>query len=356
MTEFTKDVLFFEKGPIGLIVLNRPKALNALSYPMIQAMTHHLEAWKTNPNIKAVLIKAAGQKAFCAGGDIKALFEAKLESKTHELPQFYAEEYQLNYMISVYPKPYIALLDGITMGGGAGISIHGRYRVGTEKLIFAMPETTIGFFPDVGGGHFLSRLKDGMGLYLGLTGEKIGLTDCLDLGLVTHTLKSENAEAFEEALISASWSDDKCFEQVMQKFKAPGQTPSQLAPYKHLIKECFQGTDTVALLACLKAHSHPWTEQIYTLLRQKSPISLSVTHQLIERAKNLDLKEELQLELVLCHHFVAASDLFEGIRALLVDKDLKPKWQFKYVDTIPQGHIESYFQAPSDMTQMFKAS
>lgn len=349
----TSEILFSTRGQLGVITLNRPDKLNALNWEMIKCMTHQLKAWENDDSVKAVLVKGEGDKAFCAGGDVKALYYAKKEGNDDEFARFYADEYRLNHAISVYPKPYISLLDGITMGGGAGISIHGQYRVGTEKLIFAMPETTIGFFPDVGGGYFLSRLPEGVGLYLGLTGEKIGLSDCIDFGLVTHMIGSRDVTDFENRLAKTQWSNPTCLDEIMRDFKAPPLTPSRLKPHLDIIKTCFKGTSTPTIISSLREHKDPWAGETATLLMQKSPISVCVTHQQIERAKKLDLKQVLQMEYVLCHHFINNTDFFEGIRSLLVDKDRNPKWKFETIDRVSTDYVENYFKAGQDVTNIF---
>lgn len=349
----TSEILFEIKGNLGVITLNRPDKLNALNWEMITAMTRQLKAWENDAAVKAVLVKGSGDKAFCAGGDVKALYYAKQEGKDEEFSKFYADEYRLNHAISVYPKPYISLLDGITMGGGAGISIHGRYRVGTEKLIFAMPETSIGFFPDVGGGYFLSRLKEGVGLYLGLTGEKIGLADCQELGLVTHIIASEDVDEFEARLTAADWKDQNCLDTITQDFKPPAQTPSRLKPHYGIIQECFKGTSTPAIITALKAHREPWAQETAELLMKKSPISVCVAHQQIERAKEMDLRQVLQMEYTLCHHFIENTDFFEGIRSLLVDKDRNPKWKFETIDAVTGDYINAYFTSTEGEQKIF---
>lgn len=346
------EILFDIKGNLGVITLNRPDKLNAINWDMIRAMTQQLKAWESNDTVKAVLVKGAGDKAFCAGGDVKALYHAKKEGHEAEFPKFYGDEYRLNHAISVYPKPYISMLDGITMGGGAGISIHGKYRIGTEKLIFAMPETTIGFFPDVGGGYFLSRLDEGVGLYLGLTGEKIGLADAESFGLTTHSIKSDDVEALTDQLATAKWDDENCLDEIIDEFDSPEVTPSTLKPHLSVIGECFKGNNTNAIIAALNNHSDVWAQETAKLLMKKSPISVCVAHQQIERAKEMDLKSVLQMEYTLCHHFMKNTDFFEGIRSLLVDKDRNPQWKFETIDAVSPDYVNDYFNTPEGLERI----
>src|SRR5689334_20438615 len=200
MAQATPGIRLERNGRLGVVVLDRQEALNALTRDMIQALSLQLLAWRDDNEVAAVLIKAAPGRAFCAGGDVRHIYELGKSGKVDEAAEFYREEYRLNWRIFRYPKPYIAFLDGITLGGGAGISVHGSHRVVTERVSFAMPETGIGFFPDVGGTYFLPRCPGEVGLYLGLTGQRIGAPDCLFAGIGTQFVPSERLEALEGAL------------------------------------------------------------------------------------------------------------------------------------------------------------
>lgn len=338
------EIIIQERNNVGILTLNRPKALNALNYAMIKAMTKQLKVWADDNSIKTVLVKGAGDKAFCAGGDVRAMYHAKQVGDYNHLIEFYEDEYNLNYLINTYPKPYLSFLNGITMGGGAGVSINGKYRLATEKLIFAMPETTIGFFPDVGGTHFLSRCPDAMGLYLGLTGDKIDAKDSYALGLVTHYTHSSSLPALEETLIETQWEDDP-FPQINELLNEIHQNPGEhsLKAKEQIIAHCFNQKDVNSIITTLKEANDPWAKNCADQLLQKSPTSLKVTHKQIILGKNLDLKKGLEMEYRLSQSFMHENEFFEGVRALLIDKDQKPMWQPSKLEDISNQKIESYF-------------
>ena len=242
-------------GNIGLVTLNRPQALNALSYAMIQQLSQQLMTWKSDPAIKAVIVKSDLEKAFCAGGDIVAFHRAANEKKKLLLEFFY-DEYRLNRLIHDFPKPYIALLHGITMGGGVGISIHGSHRVASESFLFAMPETGIGFFPDIGGSYFLSRLRDEVGIYLGLTGARLKTADAYHVGLVNHCIKKSEMPAIIESLAKTDLRNDprKTVSQCLNRFAySPEEAP--LKNHQALISQCFKA------IFCRKDHSRIGSHQ-----------------------------------------------------------------------------------------------
>lgn len=338
------EIIIQERNNIGILTLNRPKALNAINYAMVKTLTKQLQLWADDNAIKAVLIKGAGDKAFCAGGDVRAMYHAKQQGEHDSLIQFYEDEYNLNYLINTFPKPYLSMLNGITMGGGAGISINGKYRLATEKLIFAMPETTIGFFPDVGGTHFLSRCPDAMGLYLGLTGDKINAKDAYALGLVTHYTSSTTLPAFEETLIETQWHDDP-FQQIDELLQNIHQHPGAypLKAKEKIIEHCFGQPDVNNIITTLKATNDDWAQHCANQLSQKSPTSLKVTHKQIILGKDLDLKKGLEMEYRLSQSFMNENEFFEGVRALLIDKDQKPKWHPAKLEDISAQKVETYF-------------
>src|SRR6478609_6153591 len=202
--EAEAEILSEKRGPVGLVTLNRPKALNALTLGMVREMRRVLEAWDADPTVTRIVVKGAGEKAFCAGGDIRRLTELGLAGQTQEALSFWREEYQLNAIIKDYPKPYISLIDGIVMGGGVGLSLHGRYRVAGERYLFAMPEVAIGFFPDVGATYALPRLPGETGVWLALTGDRVKRADAVMLGLATHSVASENMEGVLQDLASGT--------------------------------------------------------------------------------------------------------------------------------------------------------
>src|SRR5215813_13622839 len=263
------DVIFEARGCIGVVTLNRPQALNALTLAMVIDIDRQLVAWADEPDIAAVVIRSAGGRAFCAGGDIRALYEASRRGDAYTR-DFYREEYRLNHRIKTYPKPHIALIDGIVMGGGVGLSVHGSHRVVSERSLFAMPETGIGFFPDVGGTWFLPRLPGSLGAYLGLTGARLGAADMLYCGIATHHCPSDRFESLLDDLGHSS-----VVTKVLDRHATDAGAPS-LAQHRAVIDRCFSADAIEEILGRLDRESGDWAKETAALLRQKSPTSLKV--------------------------------------------------------------------------------
>lgn len=306
-------------GALGLLTLARPQALNALTHGMIRALGAQLAAWAQDDAVKAVAIRGEG-RGFCAGGDVRAVREAVLAGSDAGLALL-RDEYRLNALIGSYPKPYVALLHGIVMGGGAGVSIHGRYRLADSSLAFAMPETAIGFIPDVGASHFLSRLPGGLGLYLGLTGARIGLEDARDAGLVTHAVDAENFDSVIAALGSG-----ECVDAAIRPFvRQIG--PGKLAAHRGRIAILFGGATLEAVLERLDRDGGDFARHAAQTMRAMSPTSLKLTFREIRAGAKLDLKQCLAMEYRLAARVIHSPDFAEGVRAALVDKDRAPRWQ-----------------------------
>jgi len=326
MSEAT--VLFEARGGAGVITLNRPKALNALTLEQIRQIDPALRRWAADPSVAVVVIEGTGEKAFCAGGDIRALYDAASAGDVDFLADFYREEYTLNRRIKTCAKPYVALIDGITMGGGVGLSVHGRYRVATERTLFAMPETGIGFFPDVGGTYFLPRCPGKIGLYLGLTGARLKAADLLYAGIATHCVPSSAIEDLKAALadITDPANADAQVQAVLQRFhQDPG--PAPLAAKRDLIDRLFAGDSLDAVLANLAADTDPWAAETLKTIRTKSPYALAVTFRQLRDGANLSFDQAMALEFTLALHVAIAPDFREGVRAVIVDKDNAPRWQ-----------------------------
>lgn len=338
-----EEVLFTQEGQLGLITLNRPSALNALSLAMILALQKQLGLWKEDPSIKAVVIKATPGTAFCAGGDVRWLYNSGKRQDPDQL-QFFWHEYQLNYFIHHLGKPYIALMDGMTMGGGVGISLHGSHPVASERFSFAMPETSIGFFPDIGASHLLSNCSGYSGIYLGLTGQRIGADEALKLGLVKYKVASEAMDLLLKTLMETDLSHNvnhkvsQCIDQfTVKQVKESGQLSS-------LIEPCF-GFDTVELISnALKEQDDPWAIGVAALLDQKSPLSLKVTLAQLQKAEGLNLGQCLKMDYDLVQHFMQDKDFYEGVRALLIDKDKKPVWNPRSLKEVTQEKVANYFE------------
>jgi len=310
---------------------------------MIQSLDQQLQAWEANDDIKAVIIKAAPGRAFCAGGDLRAVYENKEEDKDN-LHQFFKDEYLLNTRIHEYTKPYISLLDGITMGGGVGISIHGSHRVATENFVFAMPETGIGFFPDVGGSYFLPRLPDHYGIYLALTGYRLYAPDTQASGISTHFIKSNELDTVINTLKETPLSDDagKAITQCLKSLSSdPGD--STLQEQEPNIARYFSLDDVESIIQALKKGQDTWCADTATELSKRSPTSLKVAFEQIRRGKQLDFHQCMEMEYTLVQHFLKDHDIYEGVRALLVDKDNQPQWQPNSLSQVSENTVELYF-------------
>lgn len=339
------DVLFEEilgnTGNIGQITLNRQQALNALNHEMITAIAHQLEEWEEKPSIKAVIVRAAPGRAFCAGGDVRSIYDKKLIND-EGLMRFFVEEYQLNRKIFHFSKPYISFLNGITMGGGAGISIHGSHRVATERLVFAMPETAIGFFPDIGSSYFLSRLPYPFGLYLGLTGDRIEYQDCYALGLASQVVPENQLDALTESLAKNILSDKASVTKVIDAF-AIVPPKSALFQHKKAIENCFDKNSVEEIIQTLKNNASEWCQKHAALLETKSPISLKVTFKELREAALLDFDACMEMEYRIMQHFLHSDDFFEGVRAMLVDKDRNPRWKPASLKEVSNDTVLAFF-------------
>jgi enoyl-CoA hydratase len=306
-----------KRGALGLLTLARPQALNALTHGMIRALAAQLAAWVDDDGIKTVAIRGAG-RAFCAGGDVRAVREAVLAGSDAGLALL-RDEYHLNALIGACPKPYVALLHGICMGGGAGISVHGRYRLADASLSFAMPETAIGFIPDVGSSHFLSRLPGQLGMYLGLTGARIGLGDVRAAGLITHAV-----EDFEPVI--ADLAQGKDADAVIAHASRKTQ-PGSLAAHLKQIATIFAAGTVEAVLERLDRDGGEFARQTARTMRAASPTALKLTFREIREAAKLDLGQCLAMEFRLAAKVIRSPDFLEGVRAALVDKDRAPRWR-----------------------------
>ena len=327
----TNSIIFQEKNETGIILLNNPKVLNALDLEMAELFFSKLNQWQYNNNIKRVLLKGEG-KAFCAGGDVKSMF---LSSGVSDLKKiFLFKEYKLNYAISQFTKPYLSIWDGIVMGGGAGLSIYGNARIATENAKFAMPETAIGFFPDVGGSYFLSRIQNNLGLYLGLTGDIIGAKEMLFLGLATHFHYSKNIGNVEQNYINSGLVS---FSENIET------TDSELLNNIKFIEETFVG-DIHSILKKLKQSKLEFAKKKFDHLMNRCPMSLAITVELLNRAKKLSLKECLEMEFQLSQNVVYRDDFNNGIEAVLVTKTYNPTWNPKSIHDINYDEVKKLFQ------------
>lgn len=345
----TDDILFGREGAVATVLLNRPQALNAFTLGMYRQFAPMLQAWARDPEIRAVLVEGAGERAFCAGGDVRAVYEAGkgIAGDPAFTRVFFAEEYRIIRCIHRFPKPYVAILDGITMGGGAGVSVNGAYRVATEKTMFAMPETGIGLFPDVGATRFLNLCPGHIGRYLGLTGARLGAADALYCGFATHFVPRERVPALRAGLAGIAWEAGRERAQVaamLDRFAAdPGPPP--LAARRTAIDRCFAGATMEAILAALEDETveDDWAAATHAALQTKSPTSLRITLRQLIVGQGCDLDAALRLEYRLTQHVMAAHDFYEGVRAALVDKDQNPHWRPATLAAVDAATTEGYF-------------
>jgi enoyl-CoA hydratase len=311
------------RGRRGRIRLDRGKALNALDLGMIRAIRRALDSFATDPDVEFVTIESERPGVFCAGGDIRAVREASLAGRHDENEAFFAEEFALNHRIASFPKPYVALIDGVCMGGGMGLSVHGSHRVVTDRTVMAMPETAIGYFPDIGASYFLNRLAGALGTYLALTGARIGAADAMDAGLATAFVPADRFNALCVRLDTAGAEDlDRAIAEL-----AP--VPASAAPLRDqhpAIDRCFGAGTVDELFQSLAAEGGPWAEETTATLRSMSPTSLAVSLALLRRTRGLPLAACLEIELRLTRTMTRGHDFLEGVRALLVDKDRQPRW------------------------------
>lgn len=340
------EVLFEVRGRAGIITLNRQKALNAVTLNMVRRMTAHLTEWATNDNVERVIIQAAEGRAFSAGGDIRAIYDW-YEVGSPDLRRFYAEEYRLNRLIKRYPKPYIALIDGIVMGGGVGVSFHGSHRIIGDKALFAMPEVGIGFFPDVGGTYFLPRCPGQVGLYLALSGARIGAGDMMWAGLGTHHVPSDAFEGLAEAL---AFGED--VEKAIEECPSESNPISEFSLVNGEIYEFFSAEIFSDVLANLAASTTEFGQKTYRTIATKAPLSLAVAFRQVREGQHLDFEAAMALEYRLVNRFIEDHDFFEGIRAVVIDKDGAPKWNPASLTEVADAQVERYF-APLEEELVF---
>ncbi|WP_439814675.1 enoyl-CoA hydratase/isomerase family protein [Zavarzinia sp. CC-PAN008] len=336
------EVTFAQDGVAGIVTLNRPKALNALTRDMVLLMAQQLELWAKDDGVKLVVVVGAGDKAFCAGGDIRALHDSGKAGDGYAAA-FYADEYRLNTQIKRYPKPYVALVDGICMGGGVGVSVHGTWRVVTEKTLFAMPETGIGLFPDVGGSYFLPRLPGQVGMYLGLTGARLkGPGDLVPIGVGTHFVPSAGLPALRAALAQGG--------DVEAILRAHAQDPGAetLAPHRAVIDRCFAESSVEAVLVALERDGGDFAKDAAQTIAIKSPTSLKVTFQQIRRGADLSFEDCMRMEYRMTQRIIEGVDFYEGVRAVVIDKDQKPKWNPDRLGAVDDATVDGYFAPIGD--------
>jgi enoyl-CoA hydratase len=325
------NILFENRGRLGLVTLNRPKALNALTHDMALRLERQLDLWRDDTEVAVVAIQGAGDKAFCAGGDIRVLYDAGRPGGENGRNnwQFYADEYRLNTKIKRYPKPYVSIMDGIVMGGGVGVSIHGSLRIATERTVFAMPETGIGLFPDVGGTYFLPRLPGQVGMWLGLTGSRLKGESAVAAGVCDWFMPSAELSSLLDML-------------------ATGDVPASPAGNSKIaqldeINQTFAGDCVEAILSALENADSDWAAKQYAAILTKSPTCTRIAFRQIRAGVSLDFEDCMRLEYRLAKFCMTQPDFYEGVRAVILDKDNAPKWSPATLAEADDAHVASAF-------------
>lgn len=339
-----KHVLLERQGNKGVITLNRPKALNAINYDMAKELEAQLRIWDSDSQIKMVVIKSASEKAFCAGGDIKEIVKRGPE----EGKKFFRHEYTLNNLIGSLSVPYVALIDGIVMGGGCGISVNGYYRVVTEKALFAMPETAIGLFPDVGASNFLNRLPGSLGLYFGLTGQRLSGRDLFKAGIATHFVPSAKIKTLEDEILRLEKPDllniDRILSKHQQQWEDDFRKEFSLKPNIGRINSIFgQAKSVEEVFNGLEKDNSEWARKHLELMHKMSPTSMKITFEQLNRGKKMTLTECLKMEYRIAFRILESKDFYEGVRATLIDKDNKPNWNPSKLEDVKDSDIQAYF-------------
>ncbi|MBA1429794.1 MULTISPECIES: enoyl-CoA hydratase/isomerase family protein [Pseudomonas fluorescens group] len=349
-TDIQQEAVLSEvRNHLGYLTLNRPAGLNAITLDMVRRMTTQLQAWVDDPMVYAVVLRGAGDKAFCAGGDIRSLYDSFKSGDTlHE--DFFVEEYALDLALHRYPKPVLALMDGFVLGGGMGLVQGADLRVVTERSRLAMPEVAIGYFPDVGGSYFLPRIPGELGIYLGVTGVQIRAADALYCGLADWYLDSTKLTELAQKLDSLQWRDSplKDLQGVLARLAVQQLPDPPLAALRPAIDHFFALPDVPSIVEQLQqvtvADSHDWGMTTADLMQTRSPLAMAVTLQMLRRGRHLRLEQCFALELHLDRQWFARGDLIEGVRALIIDKDKKPQWNPPSVHALDASHVDSFFR------------
>lgn len=341
------EILYHVQNGVGTITLNRPKALNALSLNMMRELWTLLSGWKNDPDVRVVVLESACEKAFCAGGDIRSIYEAGKAGNFEICDTLFRKEYEFNCLIRNYPKPYISLIHGIVMGGGVGISVNGRIRILSDKVMMAMPEVGIGFFPDVGSTKFLNDTPGKAGLYLAMTGARMTAADALYAGLGTHHIPQDQWSAFKIGL------ENKDIEILLAQYAQPLEG-SQLAQEQAEIDLHFSWSSVEEIAASLKQGTSSFATATYAALKSKSPLSVKIAfHQLMTRDPQASFEDVMKREFRISQHLMHSPDFYEGVRAALIDKDQSPQWHFKNFEDISAAQVESFFQSLGEKELQF---
>jgi enoyl-CoA hydratase len=340
------DIVFERRGTAGIVTLNRPQALNAVTLGMVHALAARLDEWAADPEVSRVLVTAAGERVFSAGGDIRALYDLARAGREIDALRFWRDEYRLNGRIKNYPKPYVALIDGIVMGGGVGVSVHGSHLVAGDKFLFAMPEVGIGFFPDVGATFVLPRMPGEIGTLCALTGERLKTADAVATGIATHYVPSARFAQLRDALCGLAAVDE-----VLAAYAVdPGEAP--VLARRTAIDRLVAGDRVEDMLARLDlegqgAAEAEWARAMAARIREKSPLSLKIALAQMRRGAAWPFPVCMQAEFRIVSRIVYGKDFYEGIRAVIIDKDNRPRWQPATLAEVEAAEVERHF-APID--------
>ncbi|NWJ11389.1 HIBCH protein, partial [Crypturellus undulatus] len=360
-TDSTAEVLLEKRGGAGIITLNRPKALNAINLSMIRQVYPQIKTWEQDPETFLIIIKGTGGKAFCSGGDIRVITDAG-KSGSSLAQDFFREEYTLNYAIGTCKKPYVALIDGITMGGGVGLSVHGHFRVATEKTVFAMPETAIGkfslhlffvlfvtgLFPDVGGGYFLPRLAGKIGYYLALTGFRLKGRDVQKAGIATHFVESAKLPALEEDLIALKSPSEESVADLLNSYHVKNKIDQEkefvLDEHMEKINSIFSAGTMEEIVENLKQDGSAFAIKQLETIRKMSPTSLKLALRQLREGASMSLRDVLAMEYRLSQACMRGHDFHEGVRAVLIDKDQSPRWKPATLEEVSEEFVDDCFK------------
>ncbi|CAI9103371.1 OLC1v1001838C2 [Oldenlandia corymbosa var. corymbosa] len=348
-------VLVEEKSSARTLILNRPKQLNALNYPMISRLLDLYLEFEQDPNVKLIVMKGTG-RAFCAGGDVATVVRDISQGNWRLGAHFFRKEFTLNFLIATYSKPQVSTLNGIVMGGGAGVSVHGRFRVATENTVFAMPETALGLFPDIGASYFLSKLPGFFGEYVGLTGYRLDGAEMLVCGLATHYVPAERLSSLEDALYGANSSDLATISSIIDKFSQVPILKGTSAYHRlKIINKCFARRTVEEILSALEgeaaSNKDDWILSAIDSLKKASPTSLKISLRSIREGRLQGIGKCLAREYrMVCHVMRGemSKDFFEGCRAILIDKDKNPKWQPSKLELVDEAMVDKYFSRVQD--------
>ena len=336
------SIKYSENGNAAIITLDRPNNLNALNYEMIISIEECLKNINKNKNIKLVIFKGEGDKAFCAGGDVKSFYEEKLTNINKLRKNFFYREYKLNYLIKKYKKPIISFVNGICMGGGVGIAMHSSIVVVSENVKFAMPECTIGLFPDVGSSNFLSKLKSNIGLYIALTGKRLVSGDLIELGLANYCVSRNNFKSLEKRLINIK--NMRSIHKIIDEYSE--KTNSSIFPSLNKnINSIFKYNKVEKIISLLESSNEIWAEEAFKAMNKSSPTSLKISLKQLRLSKYKSFKDNLIMDYRLSQSCMTGVDFYEGVRSVLVDKDFKPIWSPNKVQDVSSKLVISHFKS-----------